>query len=415
MLRKPTKFFFSWWLLPALLGAFTLGPCAATLDIHNRYSPRDSRRPARPETRYIVLHTTEGAETGSLRKIYRRGEAHYFVSLKGRVYRIIHKDRIATHAGRSMWEGRKVIDNYSIGIEVVGYHDKDITEAQYVALRELLRQLKSLYNISDENVITHSMVAYGLPNRFHRYYHRGRKRCGMIFADHDVRARLGLTTKPEIDTDVREGRLRVADRELHAYLFAPAPAQPAPGSVDSSDQNVISAGWTAWSIARENYNHPDTIYTFPDGTRRGGDEITDWDRIPVGTVVEVAQDRTSDGFEGFLEIGRDGDTPSVLAGEAYDDPTTIYFFPTGMIRTGLELSQSEQMKGLLENSPVGTRILLGYVYGGYVGESRPPARVAGSKWNYPSTFYRLPDGRIVSGDEIDETSIPKNTLVFYQS
>ena len=160
---------------------------AANLNIRSRYSPKNSQRPQRPQTRYIVLHTTEGQESGSFRKIWDRGEAHYFVNPKGGVTRIIHKSKIATHAGRSMWEGRGPIDNYAIGIEVVGYHNKDLTSAQYTALHELLRQLKKIYSIPDERIVTHSMVAYGRPNRFHPYKHRGRKRCGMIFARADVR------------------------------------------------------------------------------------------------------------------------------------------------------------------------------------------------------------------------------------
>jgi hypothetical protein len=177
-------------------GAFLLVPAislfpspshANNLRIENRFSPLNKKRPRRPSTRYIILHTTEGEEEGSLRKIVRYGEAHYCVCPSGKVCRIIDKDKIAKHAGRSMWEGRSAIDNHSIGIEVVGYHNKDITDAQYAALRELLSQLKSLYGIADKNVLTHSMVAYGRPNRFHHDSHRGRKRCGMIFARADVR------------------------------------------------------------------------------------------------------------------------------------------------------------------------------------------------------------------------------------
>lgn len=92
---------------------------------------------------------------GSLRKIHRYGEAHYFVTPAGEVYRIIDRRSIATHAGRSMWEGRRTLDNFSIGIEVVGFYNRE--------LRELLRQLKSLYRIKDKNILTHSMVAYARP------------------------------------------------------------------------------------------------------------------------------------------------------------------------------------------------------------------------------------------------------------
>jgi N-acetyl-anhydromuramyl-L-alanine amidase AmpD len=95
------------------------------------FSPLNAKRPVRPETRYIVLHTTEGGTAGSLRKVRRYGEAHYFVTPSGDVYRIIDRRRIATHSGRSMWEGRSPLDNYSLGIEVVGYCERDLTAAQY--------------------------------------------------------------------------------------------------------------------------------------------------------------------------------------------------------------------------------------------------------------------------------------------
>ncbi len=404
-------------LLRAAAGALFLGSAARAesdrttpkrLDIRSYFSPRNRRRPKRPSTRYIILHTTEGGEKSSLKKIHARGEAHYFLTRKGRVYRIIHKSKIATHAGRSLWEGRKIIDNHGIGIEVVGYHNRELSNAQMLALRELLRQLKSVYKIPDTRVLTHSMVAYGRPNRFHRYNHRGRKRCGMIFARPDIRRSLGLDTKPEKDPDVTAGRLRVADRELFDYLFAKMPKASSPGK-----SNRIARGWTAWHIARESYDSADTIYVFPDGSRRAGNEIRHWDRIPVGTQVLLSQKQSADdAFEGFLEVGKDGNTAWALAGEAHDDSSTIYFLPSGMVRTGRELKR--RTPGVLEALPQGTKILLGYVYGGHVKRNRLPSRIAGIKWNYPSTFYRLPDGKILSGDEIDPRQIPLNTLIFYQ-
>ncbi len=394
---------------------------AASLDIRNHFSPRNRVRPKRPHTRYIILHTTEGGETGSLRKVWRRGETHYFVTKKGRVYRVVDKSKIATHAGRSMWEGHGPIDNYSIGIEIVGYHDQDITDAQYRAVRELLRQLQSLYKIPDKNVLTHSMVAYGRPNRFYPFNHRGRKRCGMIFARPDVRQRLGLTASPSSDPDVRAGRVKVADVELQHYLYhfregvaSAAPSRvAAAGTPAGSDENVITARRTAWYIARDQYDSAHTVYIFPNGTRQSGDQITDWGQIPVGTAVLVSQEDESS-FEGFVEA-KLGESGHEIAGEAFDSNTTIYLLPSGMVRTGHDLYRRRSTRRLLESLPAGTRVLVGYVYGGHVKRNRLPSRIAGRKWNYPSTFYRLPDGTILSGDEINDAQIPPNTLVLFQS
>jgi N-acetylmuramoyl-L-alanine amidase len=400
--------------------------CANTFQISNRFSPLNRKRPRRPYTRYIVLHTTEGEEAGSLKKVIRYGEAHYFVSLSGRVFRIIDKSKIAKHAGRSMWEGRSAIDNYSIGIEVSGYHNRDITEDQYAALRELLRQLKNLYHITDENIITHSMVAYGRPNRFHDDNHRGRKRCGMIFARPEVRARLGIKSGPKHDMDVEAGRLKVGDRELFSFLF---PAGPSAVSVTAASEIVssppvsievprespfIDSDRTAWQIARERYNDPSTIYVFPDGSRLAGNQIKDWAHIPAGTRILLSEAEDIQPFEGFLEIGKDGDTPTAIAGMASTSATTIYFFPDGLVRTGAELKNQRSNQNLLNNPPKGTRILVGYVYGGYVKTRRPASSIAGEKWNYPSTFYRYPNGSIVNGDDITPEAIPPGTLIFYQ-
>jgi hypothetical protein len=119
-------------------------------------------------------------------------------------------------------------------------------------------------------------------------------------------------------------------------------------------------------------------------------------------------------FEGFLEIGIDGSSARDLAGSAYRSERTIYFFPDGLVRTGAELSRSRRLRSRLEDPPNGTRLLVGYVYGGHVQSSRPPSRIAGARWNYPSTYYRFPDGKILSGDGIEDSAIPEQTLIFYQ-
>ena len=389
---------------------------SATLNIHSRYSPKNIKRAVRPYTRYIVLHTTEGREAGSFDKIWKRGEAHYFVNQKGVVYRVIQKTKIATHAGRSMWEGYGPVDNYSIGIEVVGYHNKDITPAQYTALKELLRQLKSTYKITDDRVVTHSMVAYGRPNRFHPYKHRGRKRCGMIFARADVRERLGLKAKPKIDKDVQAGRLRVADNELYSYLFKQdyPSTRPILAQGSTEEQLIVDKNHTAWDIARDLYDSPDTRYLFPDGRTFSGADISDWGRIPSGTKIEIAEAEEELGFEGFYTVKKE-EPASAIAGEGFAAKSTVYILPSGMVRTGYEMNRGTSTRKLLEKLPEGTRVLTGYVYGGHVKKNRSASWIAGRKWNYPSTFYYLPGGKIVSGEDIDDSNIPLNTLVLFQS
>lgn len=175
---------------------------------------------------------------------------------------------------------------------------------------------------------------------------------------------------------------------------------------------VIAKGNNAWRIARDKYNNASTIYLFPDGKKLRGNEIREWNNIPVGTRVSFLDEEREQEFEGFLEIGKDGNSVRDLAGDLYADATTIYFFPDGLIRTGAKMKRSASLRKLLNNPPHGTRLLVGYIYGGYVQRRRSVSRIAGMKWNYPSTYYRLPNGRILSGDEVEKKSIPAGTLVF---
>ena len=193
---------------------------AAALDISNRYrSPRNPERRVRTSTRLIVLHTTEAPARSSLNKVSDRGECHYCVTESGQVYAIVDRDREAFHAGRSMWQGAEDVDKYSVGIECVGYHNKAMPAVQIAAIRDLVKDLKAMYRIPDHCVVCHSHVAYGAPNKWHKFKHRGRKRCGMLFAMPSVRRQLGLLSRPAYDPDLRAGRLGNADEYLSKVLY----------------------------------------------------------------------------------------------------------------------------------------------------------------------------------------------------
>lgn len=400
----------------AVSGSYTL--FAQGLNIESRYSPLNRSRSPRRSTEFIILHTTEGGGRGSLEHIRRFGLAHFMVDTNGKVYRTIERHRIATHAGRSMWNGRTNLDNYSIGIEVAGFHDQPLSPAQTTALRELLRQLKSIYRIPDNRILPHSMVAYGAPNRWHSAPHRGRKRCAMLMGREDVRAQLGLFDKPRFDPDVRAGRLRVADSFLERVLFGPsAPAAaPQPGAPPSSPApaaaNVISRSRSAWDIAREQYNSPNTLYEFPDGRVLRGNQIPNWNAMPPGTVVRLggaaALEQQTES-ERVITLGVDTASAWEFAGEAALHENTIFFLPTGDVVRGSELTQA-QVHSLAQ----GTRMLVGYVSGGRISARRRAFDIVGPRWNLPTTFYFFPDGTIRSGDQINERNIPLQTEVFFQ-
>ena len=389
----------------ALAMVLLAGEADARLDIRNYYSAGNGDRPRRQHTRYLVLHTTEGPSAGSLKKLHANGEAHYFVDRDGKVLRIIERSRVAYHAGRSMWDGRSNLDDTSISIEVVGYHNKQPTWAQISALKELLADIQRLYKVPDDRVLTHSMIAYGTPNQWHRRSHRGRKRCAMVFARNSVRSRIGLDSKPAFDPDVRAGRLVIADQDLARVLYSKA-GKPRVATREA----VISERLSAWDIARERYNDADTRYIFPDGTTRSGNMIRNWKLIPPGTRVVMGRALRGNVSEHISELGKDGVSARDIAGDEHDAERTIYFLPDGRVRTGSDLSDKE-----LTRLPGKTKILMGYVHGGYITAKRSAFDVCGVKWNHPSTYYRYSDGSLRSGNDVNENNIPKGTQVFFRN
>ena len=395
-------------------------PAAGTISTKYRFK---KPRAVRKSTKYIVLHTTEGSSKGSIAKLSANGECNYVVDTDGMVYVIVDRSRVAYHAGLSMWNGQTGLDSISIGIEIVGWHDKDITASQYAALRKLLGELKAQYRIPDENVLTHSMVAYGNPNHWQKRKHRGRKRCGMLLMLPAARTRLGLLKKPAYDPDVRAGRLKDADPELTKILYtpmpaaapdkpvpakplpSPAPERPAPAA---SASNVIGPKRSAWDIARDQYDAPTTVYAFPDGTTKRGDQVKNWNKMPAGTIVTVGPAASENANEGLLTIGEDG-TAEDLAGDAMAATSTYYFPPGRPYAAGSTLSLAE-----IAALPAGTKVLVDYRVAGPVTAKVPVFSLCGSKWNHPDTYYWTSAGGLVPGDQVTDRTIPKGALVFFR-
>lgn len=372
------------------------------------YSPRNRERPVRKATSLIILHTTEAPSRSALRKLSDLGECHFCIDEAGRVYRIIDHRREAYHAGRSMWNGRANVDEFSVGIEVCGYHNKPLNAAQNTALAALIGELKYIYKIADHNVLAHSNVAYGAPNKWQKRSHRGRKRCGMLFATSTVRARLGLKARVAYDPDVRAGRLVVGDAYLAQVLYGKgAPAKQVVAATARSDSNVIGAGKGAWDIARDAYDDPTTLYVFPDGTKKRGNQLANFKLLPPGTKVLVnapADNR----LEKFQVVGDNGKAQDI-AGDEVLNSSTIYVYPDGRYIRGSQLGAGGVVK-----LPYGTKVLLGYAIGGPISPSRPAASFCGNRWRSPETFFLI-SGVLIPGSQVDDAKIPSGTMLFFKS
>ena len=429
------------WLALALLAPAQL--LAAPLTLKDDYrSPRNPERAVRKTTTLIVLHTTEAPAKSSLNKLSERGEAHYCVVEDGTVYRIVDRNREAFHAGRSMWNGKEDCDEYTIGIEVVGYHNKAVTLQQIAALKELVARLKRMYNITDGRVVCHSHIAYGAPNTWHKKKHRGRKRCGMLFAMPSVRAKLGLTARPAYDPDVKAKRLVQADPDLAASLYgtrdtmathynrrsAPvvlraAPAKPqtaktTPPKVAPQPPKPVPAKPTIIVKQLPPVVKPaQPVVKQPPPIVKPAHPIV---KQPP-PIVKPAQPKQmelprAEGDSGMLaEIGGFFKSTAKLIVPKKKKPPApaVTNASSQIIVVGRKLERPSQVLSRDPRDLAALEAMPGYEKGGPVSAELTPFRIAGPAWRAPTTYYYM-NGRIVTGDKVNERLVEKGAYIFYR-
>lgn len=114
---------------------------------------------------YIVLHhTATNQNTGLVvaKNFSRSGNnasCHYTVDTNGDIYQVGEEYEILWHAGQSEWQWKNNINQYSIGIEIVGYGNGDFTDAQRISVRQIVQTLLKKYNLSPNNVVRHWDIA----------------------------------------------------------------------------------------------------------------------------------------------------------------------------------------------------------------------------------------------------------------
>lgn len=85
---------------------------------------------------------------------------HYIITREGKIYRLVDDKNIAYHAGESkVPDGRTNVNNFSIGIEMVNSKTEGPSGAQYEALKRLIKEIKSDYDI--KYTLGHSDISPG--------------------------------------------------------------------------------------------------------------------------------------------------------------------------------------------------------------------------------------------------------------
>jgi N-acetylmuramoyl-L-alanine amidase len=143
----------------------------------------------------IVYHTSESHLTsftpdnnesieshsrGLLEYVRQKKSYNYVIDRFGQIYRIVKDEEAANHAGNSVWSDSRGVyvglnDSFlGVCFETNSKADslaEQLTEAQLIAGRLLTQILRSRYNLSDTNCVTHGLVSVNPSNMLICFHH----------------------------------------------------------------------------------------------------------------------------------------------------------------------------------------------------------------------------------------------------
>jgi len=137
------------------------------LRIQQASSPNWDARPAGVKVDAIIVHDTKSPGVTTAAAIARwfarpdaKVSAHYVIGKAGEVVQCVPEEGRAWHAGPSSLAGRRRVNDFSVGIELVNdetNHDP-FTDAQYRSLELLTADLITRYKISQARIVGHRHV-----------------------------------------------------------------------------------------------------------------------------------------------------------------------------------------------------------------------------------------------------------------
>ena len=118
---------------------------------------------------YLVMHYTAGSSADSsvawLSNPQARASAHLVIGRDGGITQLVPFNRSAWHAGKSQWDGRSGLNNFSIGIEL-----DNAGNLERVGSRWLSRVSKRAYADDDVLIANHKQDRPGTPpSGWHEY------------------------------------------------------------------------------------------------------------------------------------------------------------------------------------------------------------------------------------------------------
>ncbi len=111
----------------------------------------------------VVIHYDEGNNSNVIIRYLRRAHKsyHYYIDRNGKIINLVNPVNKANHAGVSRWGTEEDLNWSSIGICLQNQPPQNYTNAQYISLILLIRQLQHRWpDITIDRIVGHSDVAY---------------------------------------------------------------------------------------------------------------------------------------------------------------------------------------------------------------------------------------------------------------
>lgn len=116
--------------------------------------------------KFVIVHANGATVKSTIawfQNVLANVSYHYLVSLRGEVFQFVDENERAWHAGLSAWGGERNLNDLSVGVSIESLEgtQSQVTEAQYTALLELIRDIQARHNIKTEHVLGHKEVSPG--------------------------------------------------------------------------------------------------------------------------------------------------------------------------------------------------------------------------------------------------------------
>ena len=134
------------------------------------YSPNfDVKKRKLKEIKFIIFHYTGiKKESKAIKKLTdqkSKVSSHYFIKKNGEILTLVPDLYTAWHAGVSFWKKYKLLNKYSIGIEISNpghnYNYTKFSNKQIISICKLCKFLINKYKIKSTFILGHSDIAPG--------------------------------------------------------------------------------------------------------------------------------------------------------------------------------------------------------------------------------------------------------------